>query len=355
MAVADTPHLLLNAPACGEPARLSGPVGPRPARAVRVRLPRAVLRADAQGPRPRARHARSDERRRGARTAARRPARSCSRRARIPTGPSARARGWRCNRSHGMRWTVGAAARAAYRPSPSVPRRWLFARLPEWEETPERPQPAQVALGETKCVARLDGTDRPRAPNAATASAPTPATRPRRSPRAATAACRTCCSRRPAPGSARPSAISPPPRCGPRRVRRHGVGVDLHQEPPAPAAPASWRAWPADACRRARSRWSCARAARTICACSTSRTRCRAASAGARRSSRSWLRAGPRISRDGDVVGGDLPGWLGTLFRSRAIRSLTDQRGECIYAGCPHYRKCFIERAARASARRPTW
>src|SRR5690606_34202022 len=56
------------------------------------------------------------------------------------------------------------------------------------------------------------------------------------------------------------------------------------------------------------------------------------------------------FSQDGDMIGGDLPGWLGTLFRSRAIRSLTDQRGECVYAGCPHYRKCFIERAARASA-----
>ena len=55
-------------------------------------------------------------------------------------------------------------------------------------------------------------------------------------------------------------------------------------------------------------------------------------------------------SRDGDMIGGDLPGWLGTLFRSRAIKSLTDQRGECVYAGCPHYRKCFIEHAARASA-----
>jgi ATP-dependent DNA helicase DinG len=55
-------------------------------------------------------------------------------------------------------------------------------------------------------------------------------------------------------------------------------------------------------------------------------------------------------TRDGDMIGGDLPGWLGTLFRRRAIRSLTDQRGECVYAGCPHYRKCFIERAARQSA-----
>ncbi|MFC4255070.1 ATP-dependent DNA helicase [Altererythrobacter xixiisoli] len=55
-------------------------------------------------------------------------------------------------------------------------------------------------------------------------------------------------------------------------------------------------------------------------------------------------------SQDGDMIGGDLPGWLGTLFRNRAIKSLTDQRGECVYAGCPHYRKCFIEHAARASA-----
>ena len=50
------------------------------------------------------------------------------------------------------------------------------------------------------------------------------------------------------------------------------------------------------------------------------------------------------------MIGGDMPGWLGTLFRNRAIKSLTDQRGECVYAGCPHYRKCFIEHSARASA-----
>jgi ATP-dependent DNA helicase DinG len=56
------------------------------------------------------------------------------------------------------------------------------------------------------------------------------------------------------------------------------------------------------------------------------------------------------FTRDGDLIGGDLPGWLGTLFRKRGIAALTDQRGECIYAGCPHYRKCFIERAARDSA-----
>ncbi|WP_448662779.1 ATP-dependent DNA helicase [Sphingomonas sp. CJ20] len=53
---------------------------------------------------------------------------------------------------------------------------------------------------------------------------------------------------------------------------------------------------------------------------------------------------------DGDMVGGDLPGWLPILFRRNGSTALTDRRGECIYAGCPHYRKCFIERAARASA-----
>ncbi len=54
-------------------------------------------------------------------------------------------------------------------------------------------------------------------------------------------------------------------------------------------------------------------------------------------------------TRDGDMVGGDLPGWLATLFRRNGSTALTDRRGECIYAGCPHYRKCFIERATRAS------
>jgi ATP-dependent DNA helicase DinG len=53
---------------------------------------------------------------------------------------------------------------------------------------------------------------------------------------------------------------------------------------------------------------------------------------------------------DGDMIGGDLPGWLPTLFRRNGSTALTDRRGECVYAGCPHYRKCFIERAARASA-----
>ncbi|MDP6344969.1 MAG: ATP-dependent DNA helicase, partial [Alphaproteobacteria bacterium] len=54
-------------------------------------------------------------------------------------------------------------------------------------------------------------------------------------------------------------------------------------------------------------------------------------------------------SRDGDMVGGDFPAWLATLFGPGSIAGLTDRRGECIYSACPHYGKCFIERSRRAS------
>jgi len=54
-------------------------------------------------------------------------------------------------------------------------------------------------------------------------------------------------------------------------------------------------------------------------------------------------------SRDGDMIGGDLPGWLPSLFRRAGSIALTDRRGECVYAGCPHYRKCFIERSVRSA------
>ncbi|HET6940853.1 MAG TPA: ATP-dependent DNA helicase, partial [Sphingomicrobium sp.] len=53
-------------------------------------------------------------------------------------------------------------------------------------------------------------------------------------------------------------------------------------------------------------------------------------------------------SKDGDMVGGDLPGWLPSLFRRAGATALTDRRGECVYAGCPHFRRCFIEKAERA-------
>lgn len=66
-----------------------------------------------------------------------------------------------------------------------------------------------------------------------------------------------------------------------------------------------------------------------------------------------------RFTRDGDMVGGDFPSWVLSLFSDLSLDGegrgvtaqslgLTDRRGECIYSACPHYRRCFIERSVRA-------
>ncbi len=65
-----------------------------------------------------------------------------------------------------------------------------------------------------------------------------------------------------------------------------------------------------------------------------------------------WARA----TRDGDMTGGDFPAWLPTLFAVPPVAqagaaNLVDRRGECVHAGCVHYRSCFIEKAVRASKR----
>ncbi len=60
-----------------------------------------------------------------------------------------------------------------------------------------------------------------------------------------------------------------------------------------------------------------------------------------------WLLA----TRDGDMVGGDFPGWLGDLLGRARTLGLADRRGECIFSGCPHFHKCFIEKAVRRARR----
>ncbi len=50
---------------------------------------------------------------------------------------------------------------------------------------------------------------------------------------------------------------------------------------------------------------------------------------------------------DGDVQGGDLPGWMMELFGVATILPLADRRGECIHAACPHWRRCFVEHTIR--------
>ncbi|OAN52212.1 helicase [Paramagnetospirillum marisnigri] len=56
-------------------------------------------------------------------------------------------------------------------------------------------------------------------------------------------------------------------------------------------------------------------------------------------------------TRDGDMVGGDFPGWLVDLLGRARTMGLADRRGECVFSACFHYRKCFIERAVRRARR----
>lgn len=54
-------------------------------------------------------------------------------------------------------------------------------------------------------------------------------------------------------------------------------------------------------------------------------------------------------TRDGDMGGGDFPGWLAALAGPRRTSGLADRRGECVHSACPHWRRCFVERAVRRS------
>jgi ATP-dependent DNA helicase DinG len=53
-----------------------------------------------------------------------------------------------------------------------------------------------------------------------------------------------------------------------------------------------------------------------------------------------WISA----TRDGDISGSGFPAFLAAHL---PLREITDRRGECIYAACPHYRVCFIEKIVR--------
>jgi ATP-dependent DNA helicase DinG len=56
-------------------------------------------------------------------------------------------------------------------------------------------------------------------------------------------------------------------------------------------------------------------------------------------------------TRDGDVMSGDFPSWAWPMPGFPA--QLTLRNGECVYAACPHYRKCFVEKSIRRARRSP--
>jgi ATP-dependent DNA helicase DinG len=59
-----------------------------------------------------------------------------------------------------------------------------------------------------------------------------------------------------------------------------------------------------------------------------------------------WIAA----TRDGDMSGAGFPAFLAASF---PMGEITDRRGECVYAACPHYRRCFIERVIRRARHAP--
>ena len=242
-------------------------------------------------------------------------------------------------------WAPLLAARLA---APAKAERWLFARLPEWEEAPERPQPAQVTLAPeaiTQRLGQLTGSGAETRPaQVAYASETGEVFAPRRREglphvllaQAGTGIGKTLGYLAPASLWAEQSGgtvwVSTYTKALQRQLRRE-----------------SRRAWPGQrgngtqpvVVRKGRENYLCLLNLEDAL---------QGGFAGRAAIMAQLVARWAAYSQDGDMIGGDLPGWLGTLFRQRGIKALTDQRGECVYAGCPHYRKCFIERAARASA-----
>lgn len=234
---------------------------------------------------------------------------------------------------------------------PERAERWLFSRLPEWEESGERPQPVQVTLTDDDVRARLAalvGTDAELRPaqqgyaiEAAHAFAPRKGAR---QPHVLLAQAGTGIGK--TFGYLAPASLWAEKSGGTVWVSTYTKALQrqLRRE--------SRRAWPVDqrtghpaqppvVVRKGRENYLCLlNLEDALQGCFAGRPAVLA----------HLVARWAAFSGDGDMIGGDLPGWLGTLFRKRGISALTDQRGECVYAGCPHYRKCFIERATRNSA-----
>ncbi|SMQ73588.1 ATP-dependent DNA helicase DinG [Altererythrobacter xiamenensis] len=231
---------------------------------------------------------------------------------------------------------------------PQKAEKWLFSKLPEWEEAPERPAPSQVQLAPEDVQAQLDhltgeGSEKREGQQAyARDVAQVFAPRDRREvphlllAQAGTGIGKTL-------GYLAPASLWSNASQGTAWVSTYTKNLQrqLRQE--------SRRAWPAE--RADGSKPVVVRKGRENYLCLLNLEDALQGGFAGRPAILAQLVARwAAFSQDGDMIGGDLPGWLGTLFRKRGIAALTDQRGECVYAGCPHYRKCFIERAARASA-----
>ena len=231
---------------------------------------------------------------------------------------------------------------------PEKAEKWLFTRLPEWEETPERPQPAQVLIEEPEIEAHLErltgeGAERREGQRQFARGAGSvfaPRDRQKRPhvllAQAGTGIGKTL-------GYLAPASLWAAASGGTVWVSTYTKNLQrqLRRE--------SGRAWPMT--RKDGSPPVVVRKGRENYLCLLNLEDALQGGFAGRAAILAHLVARwAAYTQDGDMIGGDLPGWLGTLFRKRGIAALTDQRGECVYAGCPHYRKCFIERSARNAA-----
>ncbi|MBC7506813.1 MAG: ATP-dependent DNA helicase, partial [Sandarakinorhabdus sp.] len=245
-----------------------------------------------------------------------------------------------------QRWPWAPALARRIR-KPELPERSVFTSLPKWEETAPRPSPRSIALTDAAIDERLDamlgeGAER-RTGQRAYAHAAGGAFQPRRSvnapnmvlAEAGTGIGKTLGYLAPASGWARAAEGTVWLSTFTKALQRQ-----LDQE--------TRRAYPDPAEKRQK---VVVRKGRENYLCLLNLED--AVQGGFANRAQVFAQLAARwaeYSRDGDMVGGDLPGWLPALFGRTSFSGLTDRRGECIYAGCPHYRSCFIERATRASA-----
>ncbi|MDZ3832912.1 MAG: ATP-dependent DNA helicase [Sphingopyxis sp.] len=231
--------------------------------------------------------------------------------------------------------------------SPGAADRWLFARLPEWEEAPPRPQPRTVTINAEDVTARLDrltgdGAER-RAGQRDYASAVAAIFAPRERKdlpqmlvaEAGTGIGKTLGYLAPAKQWINQSAGSVCISTYTKALQRQ-LARETERLYPDPATHRE-----KVVVRKGRENYLCLLNLEDALQGGFSGRAAILAQLVAR-----WA----AYTRDGDMIGGDLPGWLPALFRRNGTTALTDRRGECIYAGCPHFRKCFIERSARAAS-----
>ena len=240
-------------------------------------------------------------------------------------------------------WAAAVAERIA---KPEKGERWLFSRLPEWEENAPRPAPRPLAVPEGAALDRLDelcgeGAER-REGQRDYAGAATRSFDPRKEEgrpnmllaEAGTGIGKTL-------GYLAPASLWAKEAGGPVWISTFTKALQrqLDRE--------TERVFPDPAERRAK---VVVRKGRENYLCLLNLEDALQGGFAGRAAVLAQLVARwAAYSKDGDMVGGDLPGWLPTLFRRAGATALTDRRGECVYAGCPHYRKCFIERSVRAA------